>query len=233
MQHRWTIEGLVELASLFQDVLWFGLAFTAFCIWSCFRVVEENAGDLAKKKSVPSDTVAEKYPKQAPPCADIGSTPIQVDAIVQAMYSDNKDGLRELLDARSRWNSKSINACDGICCCTALHMAAHCNCIAVAEALLDKRADVNVCDAWDETPLHFAARAGNVEVCKLLLENHASVNASNADGNTPLLVAAQARKTTICELLLDRGAHTGGVCEDEVPSLLSNILMSRISSNSN
>lgn len=141
---------------------------------------------------------------------------------MQAMYSENKDDLRKFLDQRS------VNACDDVCCCTALHVAAHYSCLPAAEALLARGADANVCDAWDETPLHFAARAGNVEVCSLLLKNRADASASNADGQTPLLVAAKAMKVDACELLLDHGAHTGGASEDEVPDLLNNILMRRI-----
>jgi len=210
--------GLAEIVSLFQDVIWFVLAFAAYCIWRCFSDMEKAAAEkLTMEKKAPEKSVVE-----APVQHNISESPVNVDALVQAMYSDNIEGLRKFLDERS------VNACDSVTCTTALHVAAHTNCVPAAEALLARRADVNVCDVWDETPLHFAARAGHVEVCDVLVKNGADVNASNADGHTPLIVAAEAKKPLVCELLLDRGAHTGGADEEDVPSLLSSILQRRI-----
>jgi len=210
-------DGIAGYLVLFQDVFWFGLAFAVFCIWRLrMEKAEEN---LPKKNDVvekgAEETIIRRGTRSAP-------KKLEVDALVQAMYSENKDDLRKFLDERS------VNACDEVCCCTALHVAAHYSCLPAAEALLARNADVNVCDAWDETPLHFAARAGNVEVCALLLKNCADVNASNADGTTPLITAAKAQKAKVCELLLDHGAHLGGAAEDEIPPLLSKILQCRI-----
>lgn len=210
-------DGIAGCFVLFQDVFWFGLAFAVFCIW---RLRMEKAGkELPQKVAVGEEGAKETIIRRA---ARSAPKKFEVDALVQAMYSENKDDLRKFLDERS------VNAFDEVACCTALHVAAHYSCLPAAEALLARNADVNVCDAWDETPLHFAARAGNEEVCALLLKNRADVNASNADGTTPLITAAQAQKAKVCELLLDHGAHVGGAAEDEISPLLANILQCRI-----
>lgn len=207
---------LADCLSLFQDLVWFVLAFAAYGIWRWFSEKEYKISSASE--------ASERIPEQASIRRDNSSTAVQVDALVQAMYSDNIDNLRKLVDERS------VNACDNVCCCTALHMAAHCSNLPAAEALLARGADVNVCDVWDETPLHFAARAGNVEACAILLKHRADANACNADGHTPLLVAAVAKKSAVCELLLDRGAHTGGADEEDVPPLLNSLLLRRIMS---
>jgi len=218
-QISFSTRGLADYLSLFQDFVWFVLAFAAYGIWRRFSDRESDEEKLWKEWEA-----SQKIPEQASIRRDAGNTTVQVDALVQAMYSDNIDNLRKLLDERS------VNACDDICCCTALHMAAHCSNLPAAEALLARGADVNVCDVWDETPLHFAARAGNVEACDILLKHGADANARNADGHTPLLVAAVANKSSVCELLLDCGAHTGGADEEDVPPLLNSLLMRRIMS---
>jgi len=216
-----SLDGLADFMRLFQDLIWFGIAFFAFCIWRCFADMEKTAEKLSKAKEA-----TDKDQKQAPDTLRTiqkGSVPpMEVDALVRAMYSDNKDDLRKFLDERS------VNARDEAGCCTALHVAAHYSCLPAAEALLARGADVNVRDVWDETPLHFAARAGNVEVCTLLMGSRADTNAKNADDCTPLIAAAAAQKADICELLLDHGAHAGGALEEDLPLMLNTILQRRI-----
>lgn len=205
---------------LFQDFFLFGLAFAIFCVWKCFTNLQERTEPTQQKKATalddPSGPVEESRGTKP------NLAPIDVDALVQAMYSDNIDDLRKLLGERS------VNARDAVGCCTALHVAAHCSCLPAAEALLGRGADVNVQDAWDETPLHFAARAGHVDLCALLVQHGADVNAGNAEDRTPLLAAAEAGKVAACEWLLDHGAHTGGAAEEDVPLVLTNVLHKRI-----
>jgi len=112
--------------------------------------------------------------------------------------------------------------------CTSLHLAAHGGSVDAVRALLVANADANVPEAWDETPLHFAARAGHAEVCAALLEFSAEANVLNASGFTPLLVAARAAKRETCSILLDHGGHAGGISDEQLPPILSMLMLSRI-----
>jgi len=79
-----------------------------------------------------------------------------------------------------------------------------------------------------ETPLHCAAKAGDAEVCRLLLDAHADIDPVDSRGFTPLIIAAGAGWEATCELLLDRGAGAGGLSDEELPPLLTNLLVKRI-----
>jgi len=112
--------------------------------------------------------------------------------------------------------------------CTSLHVAAHGGSVDAVRALLAAKADANVREAWDETPLHFAARAGHAEVCAALLESGAEANVLNASGCTPLVEAATAGKRESCSMLLDHGCHAGGISDEQLPPMLSMLMLSKI-----
>jgi hypothetical protein len=209
-------EGFIASSGLhlLQDLLLFAFGLGCFHAWRYFTAQRQEAETRLPAKS--------DHQSQTSAVASAPNSDLDVNALVQSMYSDNKQDIRKLLDRRS------VNDCDSISCCTALHAAAHCNCVPAAEALLSKGADIDVRDVWDETPLHFAARAGHAELCELLLKKGAQVNPINADDWTPLLVAAKAGKSETFELLLDHGAHTGGVNEEDVPPSLIAQLQCRI-----
>lgn len=79
-----------------------------------------------------------------------------------------------------------------------------------------------------ETPLHCGARAGSAEVCELLLEAGAELDPVDSRGFTPLVAAADVGWEGVCEMLLDRGAGAGGLTDEELPPLLTNMLVRRI-----
>jgi len=79
-----------------------------------------------------------------------------------------------------------------------------------------------------ETPLHCAAKTGNEEVCRILLDSRADLDPVDSHGLTPLVVAAGAGWEGICDLLLDQGAGAGGLSDEELPPLLTNMLVRRI-----
>jgi len=112
--------------------------------------------------------------------------------------------------------------------CTPLHLAAHAGSADDVRALLAANADVNVREAWEEAPLHFAARAGNADICASLLEFGADANVLNASGCTPLVEAARAGKRASCSILLDQGGHAGGISDEQLPPMLSMLLLGRI-----
>ena len=57
---------------------------------------------------------------------------------------------------------------------------------AIAELLLDHRADASAKDSQGDAPLHFAAMNSHVEVVTLLLHHSAEVSSKNDDCHTPL-----------------------------------------------
>ncbi|MEY3221070.1 MAG: hypothetical protein RIT27_2427 [Pseudomonadota bacterium] len=84
----------------------------------------------------------------------------------------------------------------------AIHLAAANNHVGVAEALLNKGADVNAKTDKNATPMSIAARQGAVEMVKCLLKHKVDINESRA-----LFHAAFCRETTeVMDILLKAGA---------------------------
>lgn len=151
-----------------------------------------------------------------------GSTVVDFGPLVQAAQSGNQETWRRLLE-----DTPSLATSEDACGCTALHVAAHCASVQIVQELLERGADVNAREAWEETPLHFAAKAGDVDVCQLLISFGAKLNAVNLSDCTPLMAAARADKEAVCTFLLDRGAECGADDVD-VPPVLSSLLLARI-----
>lgn len=115
--------------------------------------------------------------------------------------------------------------CKDAMLCSPLHYCGHYGCVSLAKLLLEHKCDINEVDASEETPLHFAARAGNLEVAALLLANGALPNEVNMDGKTPLLVAAHSGKEEVCRLLLNANGTAGNMTDEELPPLLTSLLV--------
>src|SRR5207244_4092375 len=88
---------------------------------------------------------------------------------------------------------------------------------AMAELLLEHKADVNAVDQTRQRPLHLAATKGNVELASLFLSHGAEVNArdqqQNGRGWTPLHEAVTQRQinTQIVSLLLRSKADPNSI----------------------
>jgi hemoglobin len=87
----------------------------------------------------------------------------------------------------------NVNAQERLKHCTALHMAARRGNIAVAEALLDCGAHIEMRDKLGDTPLHRAVKCGKTEMVAFLLSRGADVHAEGKRGLTPLQIARGAR----------------------------------------
>lgn len=115
-----------------------------------------------------------------------------------------------------------VNATDD-CGMTPLLSAARSGKLAIAELLLNQKADPNAAvigTVYDSpvpsggassvegyTPLHYAARDNNLALAELLLRHHANVNAMDHFGQAPLLLATGSdEKRAVVELLLANGA---------------------------
>ncbi len=74
------------------------------------------------------------------------------------------------------------------------------------QALLAKKADVNVAQADGTTALHWAARWDELETAKLLIAAGADAKTANHDGATPMFLASQNGSAAMIQLLLKAGA---------------------------
>lgn len=86
---------------------------------------------------------------------------------------------------------------------TPLMLAAIHNQLPLAEALIERGADVNK-PGW--TPLHYAATRGHRVMMRLLLEHDAYIDSEAPNGNTPLMMAAATGSPLSVKLLLEEGA---------------------------
>ncbi|HEX3684598.1 MAG TPA: ankyrin repeat domain-containing protein [Bryobacteraceae bacterium] len=91
---------------------------------------------------------------------------------------------------------------------TPLHLAAFFGHAELANALLDRGADVNArsTNGMKNTPLHAAAAGGKTELIELLLKRGAHVNARQEGGFAALHSAAQAGNRDMVAALLAHGA---------------------------
>jgi ankyrin repeat protein len=82
-----------------------------------------------------------------------------------------------------------VNAAGGAKRCTALHMAARRGNLKVAEALLDRGADLEARDSLGETPLRRAVNCSQPALARLLVSRGAGVHSRDRRGLTPLQAA--------------------------------------------
>jgi ankyrin repeat protein len=88
-----------------------------------------------------------------------------------------------------------------------LHITSALGQFAVAQVLLEHRANVNVATGYGWTPLLYASWNGHPKVARLLLEHGADVNSKDSLGETPLrLLSERGGDVEAARLLLDYGA---------------------------
>ncbi len=118
-----------------------------------------------------------------------------------AIQAGNYSLVQDLLN-----NSADVNAQDRDNF-TPLHLAALNGYTAIAQLLIDKRADIKAQTIREKaTPLHCTAENGHTATAQLLLEKGADVNAQTTNNTTPLFIAAFNSHTTTAHLLIDKGA---------------------------
>ena len=94
---------------------------------------------------------------------------------------------------------------------TLLHIASFCCQVEVVRLLLDRRADINIRNANNDTALHCAAHLDSVDIIKLLLDKGISVNVTNTQQNTPLHISAVRGNLKSTIALVERRAALNGV----------------------
>lgn len=87
-----------------------------------------------------------------------------------------------------------------------LHSAVASRHLAIAQALLEHKADVNARQQDGFTPLHEAAQNGQLEMVELLLRHGAAVDVPKDDGQTALALAEQYGHQEVVDLLRRHGA---------------------------
>ncbi|KAJ7593584.1 hypothetical protein C8J56DRAFT_1160444 [Mycena floridula] len=87
--------------------------------------------------------------------------------------------------------------------------------IDIANLLLERNVDPNVCDNNKRTPLSHAAQRRHIDIVKLLLEKNADPNICDKDQYTPLSYAAQRDRMGIVKLLLERNADPNVYNKDQ------------------
>jgi len=75
------------------------------------------------------------------------------------------------------------------------------------EALLTKKAKVNVTNEFGSTPLAEAAKLGDARMVKMLLDAGAEPESANPDGETALMLATKTGELPVVELLVKAGAN--------------------------
>jgi ankyrin repeat protein len=77
----------------------------------------------------------------------------------------------------------------------------------IAEYLINKKANVNCRNDWQNTPLHNAAQKGYDDIIRLLLSSGANINARGTDGNTAINFAARYGHPKTLILLQKEGSN--------------------------
>jgi len=89
---------------------------------------------------------------------------------------------------------------------TALHAAAYCRQDEVFDYLIEKGANVNATNKYNDTPLLYAAQREQVRMMKVLLEKGAKPNTLNEQEQSPLFLAVRSGNIEMFDLLVQHGA---------------------------
>ena len=160
----------------------------------------------------------------------LGTTSLQLGALISAAGHGNVEALRRLMRAQFRQEEYALAlqaACDAdkiqcipllmnvltaddasyamLVASDALFAALH-N-IGILQCLLTHNADVNT-GVQGARPLHAAVQTGNVEAVHVLLHFRADVDAVTPDGRTPLQIAMEMGSTALAQILLNTGRCT-------------------------
>ena len=79
------------------------------------------------------------------------------------------------------------------------------------EALLAKKAKVNVTNEFGSTPLAEAAKLGDARMVKMLLDAGAQPESANPDGETALMLATKTGELPVVEMLIKAGANVNTI----------------------
>eukprot|EP00730_Choanoeca_flexa_P001200 TRINITY_DN10526_c0_g2_i6.p1 TRINITY_DN10526_c0_g2~~TRINITY_DN10526_c0_g2_i6.p1 ORF type:complete len:358 (+),score=78.27 TRINITY_DN10526_c0_g2_i6:73-1146(+) len=87
-----------------------------------------------------------------------------------------------------------------------LHRACKYQHLALAELLLEKGANIEAKNKWNQTPLYVACWNGNLEVAEMLVDKGADMKVKLDAGTTPLHAACYNAHIDVAEMLIKKGA---------------------------
>jgi uncharacterized protein len=119
-----------------------------------------------------------------------------------AVFFRHPETVKILLDAGADVNAQSRNTMK----VRPIHAASAAGQIEVAQALVERGADLNARQQDGFTALHEAAGSGKLEFARLFLDHGADLNVKTDDGKTALTRAMEARQEAMVKLLRERGA---------------------------
>jgi len=146
--------------------------------------------------------------------------PKLAETLRQAAFKGQLSKVRQLLqglDVVERLLLVDLaDSSDGL---TALHLATIGGHVAISEALLSGRADVDARSGQHDTALMWAAHLGHDKLCQLLLSSGADTSLRNAQGQTAAMQAQQKGFRKIKDIL---DHHVAKISEPDMPDLRVN-----------
>ena len=79
------------------------------------------------------------------------------------------------------------------------------------QALIARKANLNVRNEFGSTPIAQAAEFGDARMVKMLLDAGAEPEGANPDGQTALMLAIKTGETTVVEMLIKAGANVNTI----------------------
>jgi ankyrin repeat protein len=128
----------------------------------------------------------------------------EVDKLFPAVFRDDVDEVSRLLEDEPHLLEVKLSFGRRQ---TPLQIAAARRCVGVLRLLVEKGADVNICDTDGDTQWHFAAKMGHEDVVSILLRGGVDINKKGKGGSTALAMASEAGHTGVVWQLLQ---HMGG-----------------------
>jgi ankyrin repeat protein len=134
------------------------------------------------------------------------------NALSDAVNHDQYESSRLLIDAGIDFEGQA-SYLGGIFHGNPLYIASKKGNSKIVTLLVERGANVNACNYYQQTALHSAAYQGGVNMVQLLLDQGGDVHARNQIGETALHFSARRGDLKAIAMLLDRGADIDAWCE--------------------
>ena len=120
------------------------------------------------------------------------------DSLMEACKEGRKFIVQKLVRSGAEVNMRSCGTCT-----TPLHIAVERGFLDIAAFLLNKDADINACDRFENSPLILAVNeAGSSDLIKLLLAYGAHIDHQNLDGVTALMKVVEVKDIDVVRVLM-------------------------------
>jgi uncharacterized protein len=150
-------------------------------------------------------------------CAIAAATPalpqVQKDSLANLIQSGNRKAALERIRAGADVNQPQGDGTRPI------HWAVFRADYVLVEALIAKKAKVNVTNEFGGTPLAEAVKLADAQLVKMLLDAGSGPEGANEEGQTALMLAIKTGDLSIVKMLVDAGANVNAVekVQDQTP----------------